>query len=121
MYVQSEAILVLSFFGFITLICWLAISLLPRDPVASRSVETTESGEGNRAAPLDSLVVGDVVIITGKAAGDFDRIVRPVTGADRNYLWVDGHRYSRIDGRQTDVPWFEIEHSRIEVEPEWLE
>ncbi len=119
MYVQSEAILVLSFFGFITLICWLAISSLPQEPAENDSAQ--RSDDGNKAASLDSLVVGDAVIVTGKAAGDFERIVRPVTAADRQYLWVEGHRYSRIDGRQTDVPWFEIEHSRIEVEPEWLE
>ncbi len=115
MYGHSESFTLFAFVAFVLLICWLAFSSL------EQGGQNPEVAVENVMPSLDDLVVGDAVVVIGKAAGDFDRVVRPVTAADRNYLWVDGHRYRRSDGRQADVQWFETEVSRIKVEPEWAE
>jgi hypothetical protein len=126
MYGQTETFTLLAFTAFVLTICWLAL-------FRSNGITKDDTGFTSQPGALDvvdavdedlslgSLGVGDVVAVIGKAAGEFERIVRPITAAERDYLWVDGRRYRRTDGLQADAQWFELQLSRIEVEPEWAE
>lgn len=114
-----ETFTFLASLAFIAVTCWLAFYMVTSGqgtPSPSRDPEPPA-----RSPSLYEVGVGDAVILTGKAAGEFERIVRPISDADRHHLWVEGRKYNRSNGFLADSQWFEVELSRIEVEPEWME